>query len=83
MKNVVEKTATNEVLIDNIDPYSKIYASEPFYKLHRINGQWMFCSLEGSVGGGTGVYNTAKEAIRSVYEFETAKEFLQWALEQE
>ena len=77
------------VLLEDVDSV-KIYVSRykhNTYKLSRIptsiGDRWMFCGLFDSYIGSYGSHKTMKEAIQAelgpVYEFNNAKEFLQWA----
>lgn len=95
MKRVISGTKSNEVSVDKFDKL-KIYAINRgghIYKLTKTNSRdyreiyWIFKSVQNSVCGSNGYFNTAQEAIDAeiragcdVWEFESVKEFAQWLL---
>jgi hypothetical protein len=91
MKRVVSRLEPQNVVSVSATEITKVYASVAFghvYKLHCICGRWMFCSCGSSGCGAAGSWNTMFGAIIEnmncgfdVYEFDTAKEFFQWAIE--
>lgn len=89
MKKVVEEIEKATVLVNNVN-IRKIYATQgiAIYKLHRIGDNWGFCSMSNSINNGYGHQSSTIEAVsramklHTVYEFDTEREFLEWALAQ-
>lgn len=89
----VIKALKPEAFEDGIkfDP-EKVYAiiySNRIYKLHKLNGKYMFCGLDETCTGTTGFHDTAEDAIlkekktgSTVMEFNTQKDFINWCYEQ-
>jgi hypothetical protein len=91
MKKVIKGEEAQVVTLANIDE-RKIYACvsyDTIYKAHRVDDdRWAFISMEESICWANGDYSSLREVIKSkigsnsIYEFDTTKEFLKWALEQ-
>jgi len=95
MKQVIKTAHSQTTPIEKVD-MNKIYAVAHFevvYKLQRIcqgnTDLWMFCDTRRSTGGSSGVHFFLTDAIERemdgggiIYEFDTPREFLEWALQQ-
>lgn len=90
MKPILNVFGKDAVLPDQILPNEKVYAIrviDKIYKLQHYNKGWIFGGLHCNFSWSPVEHETAEEAVDAhlqygVYEFDTLKEFLQWALEQ-
>ena len=69
---------------------SKIYAVCGFatiYKLHELDGKYMFCDMANSSSGWTGKHTSVEGVLKSAEDeevevFDNQKDFFTWALKQ-
>lgn len=91
MKEVIQKTCTETVLVTDVDTYN-IYAFQghsSIFKAHRVDGnKYAFVDMDTCEFYANGVHNGLKACIKEaldddyeVFEFTSGKEFFKWALE--